>query len=130
MKGTIQRGRTIDEDEIQRSKLHDSPKDRAENLMIADLMRNDLGQITNSGTVEVTRLFDVDYQRTTAEESLLVSTPRGAFPERLCSRNTETRRYSMDQPTGVLTARGLLRCAGLFLAKRDRVQRAYPYSRP
>ena len=59
MKGTLKRGRTKDEDGIQRNRLHSSPKDRAENLMIVDLMRNDLGRISNVGTVSVSRLFEV-----------------------------------------------------------------------
>jgi para-aminobenzoate synthetase/4-amino-4-deoxychorismate lyase len=59
MKGTLGRGRTTIEDEIQRRKLVSSPKDRAENLMIVDLMRNDLGRISRIGSVGVSRLFEV-----------------------------------------------------------------------
>ena len=64
MKGTWPRGRFPDEDEAARSALAGSTKDRAENLMIVDLLRNDLGRIARTGTVHVPRLFDVERYRT------------------------------------------------------------------
>ena len=53
MKGTAARSQSP---EVLRS----SPKDRAENLMIVDLLRNDLGRIAESGSVKVDRLFDIE----------------------------------------------------------------------
>ena len=60
MKGTIRRGRWLKEDEAQKSELLASEKNRAENLMIVDLLRNDLGRIAITGTVTVENLFEVE----------------------------------------------------------------------
>jgi para-aminobenzoate synthetase/4-amino-4-deoxychorismate lyase len=57
MKGTIARGRTLDEDEAASARLAASRKDRAENAMIVDLIRNDLGRIAISGSVRPRDLF-------------------------------------------------------------------------
>jgi para-aminobenzoate synthetase / 4-amino-4-deoxychorismate lyase len=60
MKGTIRRGRWLDEDRDMVRRLASSAKDRAENLMIVDLLRNDLGRLARFGSVEVPRLFEVE----------------------------------------------------------------------
>lgn len=60
MKGTMARGRWSGEDEQARQALRDSVKDRAENLMIVDLLRNDMGRISETGSVTVPRLFEVE----------------------------------------------------------------------
>ncbi len=60
MKGTRPRGRFVAEDNELVDELRSSAKERAENLMIVDLMRNDLGRIAETGSVRVTRLYDVE----------------------------------------------------------------------
>lgn len=60
MKGTRPRGRFSEEDEALIDELRSSAKERAENLMIVDLMRNDLGRVAATGSVHVTRLYDVE----------------------------------------------------------------------
>ncbi len=60
MKGTMARGRWSGEDEKARQTLLDSAKERAENLMIVDLLRNDMGRISDTGSVTVPRLFEAE----------------------------------------------------------------------
>lgn len=60
MKGTAPRGATPKADEALARTLRESPKELAENLMIVDMVRNDLGRIARPGTVRVTKLFEVE----------------------------------------------------------------------
>ncbi|MDQ3175033.1 MAG: aminodeoxychorismate synthase component I, partial [Acidobacteriota bacterium] len=64
MKGTISRGRWAVEDEERARQLANSSKDRAENVMIVDLLRNDLGKISVPGSVGVSKLFEVERYET------------------------------------------------------------------
>jgi para-aminobenzoate synthetase/4-amino-4-deoxychorismate lyase len=57
MKGTAARGRTVAEDERIVTRLRTSPKERAENVMIVDLVRNDLARVAVAGSVRVPRLL-------------------------------------------------------------------------
>lgn len=59
MKGTTTRGLTLEDDEAHARALALSEKNRAENIMIVDMVRNDLGRIAIPGTVRTTSLFDV-----------------------------------------------------------------------
>ena len=60
MKGTTHRGRTTLEDEKQAQWLKELEKNRAENVMIVDMIRNDLGRIAKIGSVHVPELFTVE----------------------------------------------------------------------
>ena len=58
--GTRPRGRTPGEDDANEHELKNSEKQRAEHIMLVDLGRNDIGRVSEPGTVEVTRLMDVE----------------------------------------------------------------------
>ncbi|MEI6211339.1 MAG: aminodeoxychorismate synthase component I [bacterium] len=64
MKGTAARGLWPEADQAQAAALQVSTKDRAENVMIVDMVRNDLGRIAEAGSVQVSSLFDVEQHPT------------------------------------------------------------------
>lgn len=74
IKGTRLRGRSKSEDRSLSKELRLSEKDRAENIMIVDVSRNDLGRICVPGTIEVPKLFQVEIHPTVLH---LVSTVTG-----------------------------------------------------
>ncbi|GAB3222703.1 anthranilate synthase component I family protein [Hymenobacter seoulensis] len=91
IKGTIRRGATPEADEQQRLTLLQDEKERAENLMIVDLVRNDLARVALTGTVQVPELFGLypfrhvwqmisTVQAQVRPEADLVDILRAAFP--------------------------------------------------
>lgn len=64
MKGTVKRGQTEIEDRLNIDFLKNDIKNRAENVMIVDLLRNDLGKIAKTGTVKVDKLFEIETHKT------------------------------------------------------------------
>jgi para-aminobenzoate synthetase / 4-amino-4-deoxychorismate lyase len=78
MKGTIKRGNTAEEDKLNAQWLYHSEKDRAENVMIVDLLRNDLGMIAETGSVRVDKLFEIEQYPTVHQ---MTSTIKANVPE-------------------------------------------------
>ncbi|MDG4594351.1 MAG: aminodeoxychorismate synthase component I [Candidatus Contendobacter sp.] len=117
MKGTAARGRTLAEDEARISALRQSEKNRAENLMIVDMLRNDLGRVARVGSVTVPRLFEVERYPTLLQLTSTVTARTGAsVAEILASlfpcasitgapkvRSMEIIRELEPQPRGVYT---------------------------
>jgi para-aminobenzoate synthetase/4-amino-4-deoxychorismate lyase len=74
MKGTSRRGKTFEEDLILMDTLRASKKNKAENIMITDMLRNDMGRISEPGSVKVSSKYDIEkystvWQMTSSVES-------------------------------------------------------------
>ncbi len=84
MKGTFARGRTPEEDEINKRFLQSDVKNQSENVMIVDLLRNDLGRLMHhlrQGDVRVNSLFDVETYETLLQmtSTITATTPPEAL---------------------------------------------------
>ena len=132
MKGTARRGRWLEEDEEMVQRLRASVKDRAENAMIVDLMRNDLSRVAKLGSVSVPEMFHVApfgqvLQMTSTVNAELdpgcdfVDTMKALFP---CGSITGAPKYSSTSiirdlephPRGLYTgALGFIRPGGDFI---------------
>lgn len=119
MKGTRPRGRWSEEDEALAAELVASEKERAENLMIVDLMRNDAGRVAEPGSVRVSDLFRAERYPTvhqltstvrarTRPDTRLVDVLRALFPSGSVTgapklRTSEIIAELEDSPRGVYT---------------------------
>lgn len=82
MKGTRPRGRYLAEDDAIAESLHRSDKDRAENVMIVDMLRNDMGRVSEFGSVRVEQLFVTErYPTVWQMTSRLASKTRARTPQ-------------------------------------------------
>jgi para-aminobenzoate synthetase/4-amino-4-deoxychorismate lyase len=78
MKGTAPRGPTLVEDRLLAAGLRASEKERAENVMIVDMVRNDLGRIARVGSVRVPRLWETERYPTLWQMTSTVTAETGA----------------------------------------------------
>jgi para-aminobenzoate synthetase/4-amino-4-deoxychorismate lyase len=83
MKGTAPRGLTLVEDRLLAAGLRASEKERAENVMIVDMVRNDLGRIARVGTVRVPRLWETERYPTLWQMTSTVTAETGAPLEQI-----------------------------------------------
>jgi len=74
IKGTVKRSTNMDEDEELKIQLQNSVKDKAENLMIVDLLRNDLSKVCKKNSVKVDKIFNIESFKTVHQ---MVSTITG-----------------------------------------------------
>lgn len=81
IKGTIRRGNSEDEDSLLKRQLQTSEKERAENMMIVDLVRNDLAKSSLPGTIKVEELFGIySYKNIHQMVSTISASPRANIP--------------------------------------------------
>ncbi|MBA54787.1 MAG: aminodeoxychorismate synthase, component I [Pseudomonadales bacterium] len=97
IKGTRPRSNNPREDLTQREDLMSSKKDRAENLMIVDLLRNDLGRSCKTGSVKVDKLFDIE---SFSNVHHLVSTISGQLAEDVDALDLLLRAFPGGSVTG------------------------------
>lgn len=97
MKGTIARGGSLTEDEENFTTLKHSKKDRAENVMIVDLLRNDLSKISKVGTVETIDLFKIEKYKTVYQ---MTSTVRSQLKDKLSLFNVLQALFPCGSITG------------------------------
>ncbi|TGZ36959.1 aminodeoxychorismate synthase component I, partial [bacterium M00.F.Ca.ET.162.01.1.1] len=74
-------GETELEDKEHFEKLRNSTKDRAENVMIVDLLRNDISRVANTGTVKVYQPFHIEKYQTVYQMTSMVT---GQLPNHMC----------------------------------------------
>ncbi len=96
MKGTAKRGRDLKEDGEIAGQLKNCLKNRSENVMIVDLLRNDLGRISSTGSVRVPRLFNVENYETLFQMT-------SDIESRLKRRNLAFDIFSRIFPSGSVT---------------------------
>lgn len=104
IKGTIRRGATADEDERLKEQLRNDPKERGENVMICDLVRNDLSRIATNGSVEVSELFSVDTYRTVHQ---MISTVKCQITDDITIADILRATFPMGSMTGAPKIRAM-----------------------
>jgi para-aminobenzoate synthetase component I len=104
IKGTSKRGNTEGSDLELKNALRADPKNRSENVMIVDLVRNDLGKISETGTVEVTELFGI-YSFPTVHQ--MISTVESQLKHDLPFVEALRQTFPMGSMTGAPKVRAL-----------------------
>ncbi len=115
IKGTRPRGRTLEDDARLREELLSSEKDRAENVMIVDLLRNDLGRVCRYGSVVVTELCALEEHPTLFH---LVSRVRGVLREHVTAGALLRATFPCGSITGAPKIRAMEIIAGTEPAPR------------
>ncbi|GAB3735681.1 aminodeoxychorismate synthase component I [Spirosoma lituiforme] len=115
IKGTIRRGQTPEEDEALRAYLLHSEKERAENLMIVDLVRNDLARSAETGSVGVDELFGIyGFQQVFQ----MISTVSATLHERVSWTEAIRNAFPMGSMTGAPKIRSMQLIDELEVSRR------------
>lgn len=104
IKGTIKRGNTSEEDERLKKELLHSIKERTENVMIVDVVRNDLSRIAKKGTVTVEKLYDIE---TYKQVHQMVSTVSCELKENTSFKDILNATFPMASMTGAPKIRAM-----------------------
>jgi para-aminobenzoate synthetase/4-amino-4-deoxychorismate lyase len=127
MKGTAPRGLMLEDDDQRGRELAGSEKNRAENVMIVDLMRNDLSRICRTGTVKATRLFDVERFPSLWQ---MTSTIEGDLADRCTVEDIFRALFPSGSVTGAPKIRAMQHIARLEISKRGVYTGAIGYIAP
>ena len=125
MKGTIKRALTTEGDKSNKAKLLASEKDKAENLMIVDLLRNDIGKICDK--VETKSLFDIEKYKTVYQ---MTSTVEGKLKDKLSLFDVFKAVYPCGSITGAPKVRTMEIIKGLEQEPRGVYTGAIGYFAP
>jgi para-aminobenzoate synthetase/4-amino-4-deoxychorismate lyase len=125
MKGTAARGMTLVDDLAIRQALYHSVKNRAENVMVTDMLRNDMGRIAESGSVTVRSLYDVvKYPTLWQMTSTVAAKTQASITEIFCAL------FPCASITGAPKASSMAIIAELEAAPRDVYTGAIGYFGP
>ena len=97
IKGTIKRNTTDPQDEESKQQLYNSSKDRSENVMVVDLVRNDLSRVCKEGSVEVEELFGI---YTFPQLHQMISTVKGVLKDDADVADVIAATFPMGSMTG------------------------------
>lgn len=97
IKGTIKRNSESENDEVNKHLLYESKKDRSENVMVVDLVRNDLSKICKDGSVQVEELFGI---YTFPQLHQMISTVKGELKEGIDFADIIRATFPMGSMTG------------------------------
>ncbi|MCX5750986.1 MAG: chorismate-binding protein [Candidatus Saganbacteria bacterium] len=118
MKGTLFRDGSLWNNLTGKHWLHHDPKNRAENIMICDLLRNDLGRICHTGTVKTTKIYEVAKYRTVYQ---MTSTVRGDLREKVLLYEL----FAAVFPSGSVTGTPKIRAMQIIRDLEEEERRIY-----
>ena len=127
IKGTVKRGETLSDDEKLKQQLLESQKDRSENVMIVDLVRNDLSKSCLPGSVQVDELFGI---YTFEQVHQMISTIRGTLDPKIHFIEAIRNAFPMGSMTGAPKVRSMQLIEKYEQSKRALYSGAIGYIKP
>ena len=127
IKGTARRGTTAEEDDLIRLKLMDDEKEKSENVMIVDLVRNDLSKTAARNSVKVEKLFDI---HTFKQLHQMISTVVSEMKDGLHWTDVIRHAFPMGSMTGAPKVRAMQLIEDFEISKRGLYSGAIGYATP